>query len=307
MMTHYDVLEVSPKASAEVIRAAYKSLMQRYHPDKNSELADTAKDAARITQAYEVLGDAGRRAAYDLELAAAGSAASGASSAGPGRTGPAMSATAAYGRLRPPPNRRSWLAWLVIACIIVAGSIILLQSRKPARSSAALAEKQDAPSSPAAGAVAIVPPQAVASAVTAESAADLQARSVPLFATSLRIDLVSPDRASTAPMHVLQIPELGFRVDAPDAVRWAKKIEALRGTLLQQVLARLSIADYEQLTGVNGDLYLKRFIATAVLDGIAYEDTSVPPPPPLPGVITPPPAPPPPPVAVLLPQSFSVR
>jgi hypothetical protein len=300
MMTHYDVLEVSPKASAEVIRAAYKSLMQRYHPDKNSELADTGKDAARITQAYEVLGDAGKRAGYDLELAAAGSAASGVSSAGSGRARPAT----AGGRSRPPADPRSWLAWLVIACIIVAGSIILLQSRKPARSSAVLAEKQNVPSSPAAGAVAIAPPQAAASAVTAESAADLQARSVPSFATSLRIDLVSPDRASTAPMHVLQIPELGFRVDAPDAVRWAKKIEALRGTLLQQVLARLSIADYEQLIGVNGDLYLKRFIATAVLDGIAYEDTSPPPPPPLPGVITPPPLPP---VAVLLPQSFSVR
>ena len=33
--SHYDILEVSHTASPEVIRAAYRSLMQRYHPDKN--------------------------------------------------------------------------------------------------------------------------------------------------------------------------------------------------------------------------------------------------------------------------------
>ena len=81
-MNHYDVLEVSHKASAEVIRAAYKSLMQRYHPDKNSGLVDKARDTARITQAYEVLSDEGKRAAYDLELAGAVAGASVSSSRG---------------------------------------------------------------------------------------------------------------------------------------------------------------------------------------------------------------------------------
>ena len=67
-MSHYEVLEVSPKASPEVIRAAYRSLMQRYHPDKNPGNAGIAEKAARIAQAYDVLSDPGRRAAYDSSL-----------------------------------------------------------------------------------------------------------------------------------------------------------------------------------------------------------------------------------------------
>lgn len=67
-LTHYDVLEVSPLASAPTIRAAYKSLMQRYHPDRAAS-TDTKSQAQRINAAYEVLSDAQRRRRYDAELA----------------------------------------------------------------------------------------------------------------------------------------------------------------------------------------------------------------------------------------------
>ena len=70
-MNHYDVLEVSHKASPEVIKAAYKSLMQRYHPDKNPESNDAAARAALITHAYDVLSDAIQRAAYDISISPA--------------------------------------------------------------------------------------------------------------------------------------------------------------------------------------------------------------------------------------------
>ena len=43
MHTHYDNLKVTRGAPAEVIRAAYKALSQRYHPDKNP-----SPDAQRI-------------------------------------------------------------------------------------------------------------------------------------------------------------------------------------------------------------------------------------------------------------------
>ncbi len=69
MHTHYDNLKVTRGAPAEVIRAAYKALSQRYHPDKN-----TSPDAQRImriiNEAYAVLGDPERRKAYDRELSA---------------------------------------------------------------------------------------------------------------------------------------------------------------------------------------------------------------------------------------------
>ena len=58
------MLEVSPKASAEVIRAAYRSLAQRYHPDKNSAVV-AAERFAEIHEAYLVLSDPQKRNAYN--------------------------------------------------------------------------------------------------------------------------------------------------------------------------------------------------------------------------------------------------
>jgi len=68
MTTHYDTLEVGRHASPEVVRAAYRSLMQRFHPDRNTGDAAAAERASAITQAYEVLSDANRRAVYDERL-----------------------------------------------------------------------------------------------------------------------------------------------------------------------------------------------------------------------------------------------
>lgn len=67
-LTHYDILEVSSKASIEVIRAAYKSLMQRYHPDKNTNQIESTARASAIAQAYDVLSDPQRRLVYDATL-----------------------------------------------------------------------------------------------------------------------------------------------------------------------------------------------------------------------------------------------
>jgi curved DNA-binding protein CbpA len=63
---YYQILGVAPNAEAVVIRAAYRALAQRYHPDKM--LGDVAKASLRmraIQEAYEVLGDEMRRAQYD--------------------------------------------------------------------------------------------------------------------------------------------------------------------------------------------------------------------------------------------------
>lgn len=68
-MTHYDTLEVSQKASLETIKAAYKSLMQRYHPDRNPGDPVAADLALRINNAYSVLFDPEARASYDSMLA----------------------------------------------------------------------------------------------------------------------------------------------------------------------------------------------------------------------------------------------
>ncbi|MHB1099973.1 MAG: DnaJ domain-containing protein [Burkholderiales bacterium] len=64
----YDILEVSRTASPEVIRAAYKSLVQRFHPDKNPDNPDAEEMLKRINHAYDILSDPEERAAYDVML-----------------------------------------------------------------------------------------------------------------------------------------------------------------------------------------------------------------------------------------------
>jgi hypothetical protein len=66
--TWYAILEVSERASPEVIRAAWRSLIQRHHPDRNPAPA-AAERARLVNDAYQLLSDPARRAAYDAELA----------------------------------------------------------------------------------------------------------------------------------------------------------------------------------------------------------------------------------------------
>lgn len=55
--THYDNLKVARTAPIEVIRAAYKSLSQKYHPDRNQNSAEANEIMRLINHAYEVLSD----------------------------------------------------------------------------------------------------------------------------------------------------------------------------------------------------------------------------------------------------------
>lgn len=66
--TYYEILQLREDASSEVIRAAYKSLIQKFHPDKQQNNPKAIDYAKSITQAYEVLSDIQRRAQYDERL-----------------------------------------------------------------------------------------------------------------------------------------------------------------------------------------------------------------------------------------------
>ena len=63
---YYRILHVQPDAPAEVIRASYRTLMQRLkqHPD----LGGKHWNATVINEAFAVLGDADRRCTYDKLL-----------------------------------------------------------------------------------------------------------------------------------------------------------------------------------------------------------------------------------------------
>ena len=64
----YEILEVSPRARPAVIRAAYRSLVQEYHPDRNCGDPEAAARMAVINNAYGVLADPLQRAQYDEQL-----------------------------------------------------------------------------------------------------------------------------------------------------------------------------------------------------------------------------------------------
>lgn len=67
--TYYDTLQVSRRAHATVIRASYKALTQKHHPDKHpGDEARAHRNMALLNDAYEVLSDPQRRAAYDKVL-----------------------------------------------------------------------------------------------------------------------------------------------------------------------------------------------------------------------------------------------
>jgi DnaJ domain len=62
---HYDTLGVARGAPAEVIRAAYRVLVQKHHPDKQG---GSNGKASAINEAYRILSDTALRAAYDSSL-----------------------------------------------------------------------------------------------------------------------------------------------------------------------------------------------------------------------------------------------
>lgn len=67
--SHYQLLEVSPQASAAELRQAFRHLSKRYHPDTTSLPAAQAREAfARLRQAYAVLADPDSRRAYDTAM-----------------------------------------------------------------------------------------------------------------------------------------------------------------------------------------------------------------------------------------------
>ncbi|MBC7917414.1 MAG: J domain-containing protein [Rhodoferax sp.] len=65
MTSFYETLEVSPRASLCVIRAAYRCLAQRHHPDKNPDSDDAGERLTTINRAYSVLSDPEKRHDYD--------------------------------------------------------------------------------------------------------------------------------------------------------------------------------------------------------------------------------------------------
>ncbi len=66
LIDFYELLEISPRASPDVIQAAYRALARNFHPDVNAT-REAGRRIRQLNAAYRVLSDAQDRAQYDLE------------------------------------------------------------------------------------------------------------------------------------------------------------------------------------------------------------------------------------------------
>jgi DnaJ-like protein len=113
---HDRTLGVPPDASTAEIRAAYRALARRHHPDRSP--ADAGAMAA-INEAYRVLGEPARRAVYDATLRGTGSAAI--SSAGR-----ADATRSPIPTMPPPPLPDARYPWKLVIAMFVLGAVVVL-------------------------------------------------------------------------------------------------------------------------------------------------------------------------------------
>ncbi|HMS66021.1 MAG TPA: molecular chaperone DnaJ [Ignavibacteria bacterium] len=62
---YYEILSVSKSASAEEIKASYRKLAMKHHPDKNQGNSESEEKFKELAEAYEILSDPNKRQRYD--------------------------------------------------------------------------------------------------------------------------------------------------------------------------------------------------------------------------------------------------
>jgi curved DNA-binding protein CbpA len=237
-MNFYETLEVSQNASKEVIKAAYKSLMQRYHPDKNPDNAEVAAHALQVVQAYEVLSDLNKRAAYDLTLKQQLS--DRALLAGNGGRG-TQSTPVNSELLATEENTHYWILWMLIA-LTIGFSLYAIT----------LLKKEPAP---------VTHQNEAGSRTGAE-----RAQVIPMYVSDLTVELTETDGFRGGATRVLVIPELGIKVGPLEAEKVSRNLEANREIIRKKLEEKLVEAKYDELIKADGEKYLKKIILDSIGD-----------------------------------------
>ena len=273
-MNHYEMLEVSPNASPEVIKAAYKSLMQRYHPDRNLGSAETAEHAILVGLAYEVLSDTNRRAAYDIELKQISVYLNDLRDKSRNvltRSAPVVKDDESFLYL-----------WPLLALVILSGWLILSSSKKQQSPESELKEvrlsfegmqltqQQMQAKIKRIDEIFKENPDLFQKEV-GKRAQQVATRTIPIYITNLTVNLRGSDKVSDASGnssvdagHVLSIPILGVVVGTFDTNKFIRHIENNNEFISRKLAEKLVNAKYEDLIKTGGENYLKKFILDSI-------------------------------------------
>ena len=210
-LTYYDDLGLPADASGEEIREAYLNLVRLLHPDLSSEpsLKRFAENQMkRVSRAYAVLSDAGRRSRYDAKLAGTDE----------GESEETVGANRSAGRSR----ARAWitLGWLICAFAGIVGIGWYVS------------QQAGGPSEPSQVSAAPNPPQAAVSPAAQTAASPSDSSDKPLDLDALRSELTAArtERDHALEQTVLQAKELDFltnRVLSPRPVPGASRISGV--------------------------------------------------------------------------------
>lgn len=239
MVNYYEVLEVSPRASQAVIRAAYKSLMQRYHPDKNNGDVDIAKQAILVGTAYEVLSNAESRAAYDVEINLMGSKKSNSAPIQEREAKPLVEVS---------ETKNNFLTFFFILAGLLFLAIVINSQDKVRK------EKQQE-------AQRIADMEYVKQAEADYAKEDLKSRTIENFAQDLYVKLYQPYGETVG--HIIKIPKITIIVGSSDKERVIEYVKNNRPRLNQKLISTLVLlgdGKYSQLIKIDGEHYLRRLI-----------------------------------------------
>lgn len=245
-MNYYELLEVSPNASQEVIKAAYKSLMLRYHPDRNPGNAEMAAHAALVIQAYTVLSDVNNRGAYDMQLRQQVA-----------QRSPDIrtvrldtySASAAENALATRGTKSYRLQWSLIIIIIVAGWLISSQLKNNlSRERPVITQKVDAH----------------------RGEKEIGSTTISMFITDLTVKLNPAkskgmaDAETPSVEHSVSIPILDVKVGSFDAERFTQYLQRNKEAIIQDIALQLTESNYDELVKYGGEQYLKGIILKSI-------------------------------------------
>lgn len=237
-MNHYERLEVSPTASASVIRAAYKSLMQRHHPDKVDASAAANEYAMALAQAYRVLSDEEERAAYDVSLRRQQAS----RVAGPSGL-PAQPAAPRH-RARPASAWRSpGYTWALVAVIAVSGLTLHWLGDRRGTASGGAAPRP---------------------AATRTPAPMVRTQRIHLLTPDLKVQLPASGAADEGALR-LTIPALIVEIRAADHDPFPRSIESRMSEIVERLSRQLRSVSAVELR-IAGSDYLSDFLKQALID-----------------------------------------